>query len=874
MRAAWAWIRRLGRSLTGNRRDRDLDDELEFHLEMQTALEAARGTPPRGAERAARLRLGGTEAIREAYRDQQGVPAIDTIVQDLRHAVRALRRDSRFTVVAILTLTLGIGATTTIFSLVRGVLLDPLPYPESDRLVRMYESNPQFPLFPVGPHGLLAYRHENHTLVGFAGYTREDLHLAMESRPERLRGLQVSSNYFQVLRVLPAHGRTFTWAEERKDANVAILSDAVWRSRFHGDPAVVGRAVRLSGRLFTIVGIMPAGFEHVGGAYRSPAQGETVDVWWPLPLERASERKGWHYINAVARLKPGVTAAQAQADLAAVSARTHDAENPWDVRIVPLLGDVVGGASDAIRLLTIAVGLLMLIACANVSSLLLARATARQRERAVRFALGASRWRLLRQSLVESIVLALPGAAGGALVAFAGVGLLLAVLPQDFPRLHNVRVDRTVLAFSMLLTGVSVLVFGLLPAWQQASDDVHPMLHDTNARTSASRRTVRFRNVLVVCEIALASALLIGAGLLTRSFITLGRAPAGFESSGVFTCVLVLPDPENAPPETSALFFRQLVTSVRALPGVTAAGAGAALPWTGYDENTDFEIVGRPQRDAPNARFHMATPGYFETLRIPLRAGRLMDERDTGDAPKVVVVNEALAAKYFPRQSPIGRVLDVWGEKRTIVGVVGDVKDAPTAATAAPALWWPQEQVSRPAMSLVVRTKREPYALVPDIRGVVARLDPELPVTEIRTLDEIAAAANAQRRFVLAMTALFAAAALLLAAVGAYGVLAWTVRQRTRELGVRVALGARRQDVLLLILRHGGRLASIGIVVGAVAALASGRVLQALLYGVSPRDAATFAAAASAMLVIACLAALGPAWAATRADPVEALRLE
>ena len=874
MRAAWAWIRRLGRSLTGTGRDRDLDDELRFHLEMQTALEVSRGRPPADAERAARLRLGATDVISQAYRDQQGVPAIDTIVQDLRYAVRTLRRDSRFSVMAILTLTLGIGATTTIFSLVRGVLLDPLPYPDSDRLVRVYESSPEFPLFPVGPHGLLAYRHENRTLDGFAGYTGEDLHLAMESRPERLKGLQVSSNYFQVLRVLPAYGRPFTWVEERENANVVILSDALWRARFHGDPAVVGRAVRLSGRLFTIVGVMPAGFQHVGGTYRSPAQGETVDVWWPLPLERASERKGWHYINAIARLKPGVTAAQARADLAAVSAHTHDAENRWDIRTVPLLSDVVGRSSDAIRLLTIAVCLLMLIACANVSSLLLARATARQRERAVRFALGASRWRLLRQSLVESLVLSLPGALGGALVTIAGVGLLVAVLPEDFPRLHNVRVDWAVLGFAIALTGTSVLVFGLLPAWQQASDAVHPMLHDVNARTSASRRTVQLRNLLVVCEIALASALLIGAGLLARSFVTLGRAPAGFESAGVLTCLLVLPDPANAPPEASARFFTQVVDGVRTLPGVIAAGGGAALPWTGYDENTGFEIVGRLQRDEPNARFHTATPGYFDALRIPLRAGRLIDERDTRDAPKVVLVNEALATKYFSGENPLGRALDLWGEQRTIVGVVGDVKDAPTAVAAVPAFWWPHEQVSRPAMSLVVRTEREPLGLVPDIRRIVARLDPELPITDIRTLDEIVSAANAQRRFVLAMTVLFAGAALLLAAVGAYGVLAWTVRQRTRELGVRVALGARRQDVLLLVLRHGGQLASIGIVVGAVAALASGRVLQALLYGVSPRDAATFAAAASAMLVIACLAALGPAWAATRANPVEALRLE
>jgi putative ABC transport system permease protein len=874
MRAAWAWVRRLGRSLTGMGRDRDLDDELRFHLEMQTALEVGRGTPPADAERAARLRLGATDVISEAYRDQQGVRGVDTILQDVRYAARALRRDSRFAVVGILTLTVGIGAVTTIFSLVRGVLLDPLPYPQPDRLVRVYESNPQFPLFPVGPYGLLAYRHENRTLSGFAGYTREDLQLATDNRPERLRGLQVSSNYFQVLGILPARGRAFTWTEERKDADVAVLSDAVWQSRFRGDPGVVGRAVRLSGRLFTIVGVMPPGFQHVGGTYRSPAQGETVDVWWPLPLERASERKGWHYINAIARLKAGVTAAQAQADLAAVSTRIRSADDRWDVRAVPLLADVVGRSSDAIRLLTIAVGLLMLIACANVSSLLLARATARRRERAVRFALGASRWRLLRQSLVESLVLSAPGALGGALVTIAGVGLLVAVLPEDFPRLHNVRVDWTVLGFAVVLTGASVLVFGLLPAWQQASDDVHPMLHDTNARTSASGRTVRLRNVLVVSEIALASALLICAGLLARSFVALGRAPAGFNAQKVMTALVALPQVRYPEPEDASRFVERLMADLRTVAGVRSAGAGSDVPWTGYDENTSFEIVGRRLRDEPSARFHVATPGYFETLGIPLIAGRHVDARDRAGSPLVIVINQALALKYFPGENPLGRALDVWGRQRTIVGVVGDVKDAPTDAAAVPAFWWPHAQQPFPGVMVVVASDQDPATLVPALRQVVGRLDPELPLAEVRSMNEIAAAANAQRRFVLAMTALFAVAALLLAAVGAYGVLAWTVRQRTRELGVRVALGARRRDVLLLVLRHGGQLASAGIFVGAVAALASGRVLQALLYGVSPRDAATFAAAASAMLVIACLAALGPAWAATRADPVEALRLE
>jgi predicted permease len=874
MGVAWTWLRRLARSVRGRGRDVELDEELRFHLDMQTAVEMRRGLPQVEAERVARLRLGGTEAIREAYRDQQGVRTVDTLVQDVRYAVRGLRRDWRFTALAMLTLTLGIGSTTTIFSLVRGVLLNPLPYPDPERLVRVYESNPRFPLFPVGPYGLLAYRHENQTLAGFAGYVREDLELAIESRPERLRGLQVTSNYFRVLGVPPARGRTFSWAEERENADVAILSDAIWRSRFQRDSSVVGRGVRLNGRLVTIVGVMPPGFEHVGGTYRSTGQGETVDVWWPVPLNRASEEKGSHYINAVARLRPAITPAQVQAELAAISARFRASDDQWDVRVVPLLDDVVGRSRDALVLLVVAVAVLMLIACANVSSLLLARGMARARERAVRFALGASRWRLLRQSFVESLVLAAPGAVAGALAAAAGVGVLVSVLPQDFPRLHNVRVDWGILAFSALLTTISALVFGLLPAWQQAKDDVLPMLHDITARVSASRQTVRLRNVLVVSEIALACTLLIGAGLLARSFVRLQRAPSGFGPSGVITSFLAFPSVRYPEPQDVAHFTERLVTAVRGIVGVRTAGAGSDIPWTGYDENTGFEIVGRPLREEPSARFHIATPGYFETLGIPLVAGRHLDQRDSFEAPRVVVVNDTFVRKYFPGESAIGRVLDVWDRPATIVGIVGDVKDRPTDAAAVPAFWWPQAQKPFPGLMLAVRTERDSFAIVPDLRRAVAALDPELPLAEIRTLDDITAAATARQRFVLVMTALFAAAALLLAAVGAYGVLAWTVRQRARERGVRVALGARRRDVLLLVLAHSGRLSLAGIAAGSLAALAAGSVLQALLFNVSARDLTTFAVAASSMLVIGCAAALGPAWAAMRADPVEALRLE
>jgi predicted permease len=875
MRAFLGWISRVVGSLVHGRSETHLDDELAFHLEMQTRKEMERGLPEDEARRVAARRLGGLDQTKDAYRDQRGLPWLDTLIPDLRYAWRTMRRDVGFALIALATLAIGIGATTTIFSLLRGVVLAPLPYPEPERLVRVYESNPGTPIFPVTPYSLVVYRHDNRTLAGIAGFTREDLQLAIDDRPERLRGLQISSNYFDVLGIRPAIGRTFTWSEERANAKVAIISHNVWRDRFHGDREVIGRQVRLSGTAVTIVGVMPPGFEHVGGTYRSFPQGQTVDVWWPLPLDQAFGDRYSHYVNAVARLKPGVTAQQAMSDLSAIRTRiTPTGDADWTARLIPLLEDVVGPSTEGIRLLMAAAGLVLLITCANVSSLLLARGTARRRERAVRFALGAARGRLVRQSLTESLALTIPGSLGGAAVAIAGVAVLRVILPQDFPRLHNIHIDWMVLAFSIVVACVSAAVFGLLPAWHEATDDVRPALHEESGRSSAGRSTTRTRNLLVVGEIALASALLVTAGLLARSFVLLERADPGFQPSGVLTASVALPPARYADPAQRGQFFQALLADIRRLPGVAAAGAGTDLPWTGYDENGGFQVVGGdPNRDG-SARYHAATPGYFEGLRVPVLDGRAIDDRDLRDGAKVLVVNRALIAAYLPGESAIGRVADVWGEKRTIIGVVGDIKDTPSDAKAQPAFWFPYSQVSFPTMSLVIRTGADPSSLVGAVRQVLRARDPELALAQIETLDNIARAANGQRRFLLAIIALFTAAALVLALVGAYGVLTWTVRQRRRELGIRVALGADRKHVLSHVVGQGLRLGVFGLTAGFLIALAAGRILQTMLYGVSPRDAFTFGVAGAAMLVLSAGAALGPAWLASRTNPVEVLRLE
>ncbi len=874
-------VRRMFSRLAALLRARDLDDrlneEMAYHVEMEAAKLERTGVPADEARRIAHVRFGGIEGTREAHRDARGLPWFDRLRQDVRYGVRGLLRDWRFSLVATLTLGLGIGATTAIFSLVRGVILDPLPYPDPSALVRVFEWNRSTPSFPVSPWSFVEYRRLARA-VDLAVYTREDLQLAGDGRPERLRAMQVSAEYFRVLGTPPVLGRSFTRSEERADARVVILSDHVWRTRFGADPAVVGHTARLNAQTFTIVGVMPAGVQHVGGTYRSLPHGETVDAWWPVPLEHAKDDKYSHYLNGVGRLRPGVSAARAAGELDAIEAGldpTVPDSDRWHVRAVGLKDDIVGPARTGVLLLMAAVVIVMLIACVNVAGLLLARGTARRRELAVRFALGADRARLVRQSLTESAVLLIPGAALGMALAVAGVAALVAVLPADFPRLQNVRIDLDVLLFTGPVCGVAVVVFGLFPAWQQASEDPRASLHDSGTRTGAGRHTVRARGLLVASEVALASMLLVCAGLLLRSFVALEASPAGFVPDRVLTFQVALPGARYESEGDRANFVARLLDAVRSTPGVVSAGGSSDLPWTGYDENSTFGIVGQaadPSRQA-EGRYHVATDGFFESIRTPLVDGRLLTQADRTDSPLVVVVNKSLADRYLDGHA-VGAVLDIWGKKRTVVGVVGDVKDTPASVSAEPAVWFPHSQMPFPLVVLAVRTSGDPLALAGSIRQAIRGLDPEMAVADLKPLTDVADAANAERRFLLVIVALFAVSALLLAAVGAYGVLAWTVQQRARELGIRTALGARRVQLLRLVLGQGLRLGAAGLTVGLLSALVSGRLLQALLFGVTPRDPLTFAAVGAATLAVATAASLVPALQATRANPSEVLRLE
>jgi predicted permease len=880
----------------------------------------------------------------------------------LRNARRLLMRDRGLTAVVLLTLTLGIGANTIVFSLLHGVLLSPLPYPAPERLVRIFETHPEFPKFPMSPGNFLEFRRDTRAFEHIAVFTRADLQLSggptsggsgsssrdndspssssSDARPERLAAMQVSAEYFKTLGVTPAWGRTFHEDDMRPDHRVIILSDRLWRRRFNADPTIIGRTLRLSAESWTVVGILPPHFEHVGGSYRSLPHGDTVDAWTPTWFDPKQPMRNAHFMNAVGRLKPGVTMADASGDLNRIAAelekRYPRSNAKWRTRLTPLREEIVGSADSLLMMLVAAAAAVLLIGCANVASLLLARAIVRRREMAVRLALGASARSLIGQVLSESLLLSVLGGALGFAVAIAGIRVLTGVMPEDFPRLHMIHLDWRVLTFTAALACATALIFGLFPAVHSASPDVQGLIRDGGRGASAGRHTSRLRHGLVIAEVAIASALLIAAGLLTRSFIALMNTDPGFRAERVLTFTLALPPVAYPKPADGAALFVRLIDRLSALPGVQLAGATTALPWTGWDENTSFDIIGDRHAgersvsgSSPHARFNAVTPDYFRAVGVPLLRGRFFDARDAADpvvvaggsgvgasgsatragagagggakgagggtsapggastagtagvagalakVPKTVLINNALARAYFPGDDPVGRMLNLWGDERQIVGVVGDIKDSPAALTAEPAVYFPHAQQTFRAMTVALKTTgADPLTLVSSAREVVRSLDPEMPLAEIRALDDVARAAHAERRFLLTLVTVFGGLALVLSAIGAYGVISYSAAQRGREFGVRLALGAGRPQILRLVLTQGLRLTTAGLALGLLLALLLGRVMRTLLYGISPTDLTTFAVVSGVTLIIALIASLLPAHRASRADPIRALRTD
>jgi predicted permease len=876
------WLRRLLATLRSRRLDEQADEELRLHLELEAEAGMRRGLSRDEAGRQARLRAGVALSAREAVRDQRGLPWLDDLLCDLRISARGLARQRGFTAVTITALTLAVAINTIIFALVDGVLLQPLPYSEPERLVRTFESSGQYPKFPMSAAFFLETERDSQTFESIALYTGEDLQLMHDDRPENLSAVRVSHRFFPTLGVQPMLGRNFDESEMRGAPRVVILSHSLWVNRFERDPSIVGRTIRLNRQNWTVIGVLPPGFEHVGGAYRSPLQGETVALWWPAGLDLPDNGMfQWHFMNAVARLKPGVTAQQAEHDLNRLmdehQKRYSDGHDDWRARVSPLVEEVVGGSRETVLLLIAAGGVVLLIACANIAGLCVARGLARRREVAIRQALGARAGRLVRALIAENLLLGVAGGVAGLALAAAGIPLLRTMLPADFPRLHAVHLSAAVAAFALLSAVVTAVVAGLLPALRQTRHDPREALQEEPRGASAGRGARRLRSLLVAGEIALAALLCTATLLLARSANLLGERDHGFAGSGALAFDLSIPQAAYGDAASRAQLFEELAGRWRRLPGVEAAGLATDLPWTGYDENSDFRIAGRENtaQAEGQGRYHGATPGYFESLRTPVIRGRLFDERDHSESPRVILINDSLARRYFPDEDPVGHVLDVWGARREIVGVVADIRDRPSDLETVPAYWFPLSQQT-PSLQLrvVLRTSGDPLAIAPAAADVLRAVDPELPMANIRTMDSIVNAALAERRFALWLFEAFAGLALTLAAVGIYGLLAYLVEQRRKELGIRMALGANRGSIVRMVLRDGARLCAVGVVAGLLLVPLAGRGLASFLYGVRATDAVSLLATSCVILIVALAASLVPAWSASRCHPMSALREE
>ena len=866
--------------------ERELDKELWFHFDQQVQENVGKGMSPGDARAAAARSFGGLVQIQEECRDMRRTNQLETIWNDLRYAVRALGRTPGFTVIIVLTLALAIGANSAIFSVIQGVLLRPLPYAQPDRIVRIFFNSDTYPKFPLNPYDLRDFRTRNRSFDSLAGIVRADAQLSGAGEPVMLHAFRVTAGYFRVLGFRPSIGREFSTGDETvAQGRQVILSDRVWRTRFAADPGMVGRTVVLNAQPMTVVGVMPPGVQHPGNDYHALADGDTVDLWLPFPYDGNPNSRGSHFMEGIARLKAGVSPEQAGADLTTVLAQLaseHPADRGWRVLLIPLYREIVGSTQRMLLVLLSAVGLLLLIACVNAANLLLSRSSARVREIAVRSALGASRGRIVRQLVTESLAIALAAGALGTVFAVGGVRLLVACLPAGFPRAGEIRLDAAVFAVTLAVAVLTGLLFGLVPAVTSARNDLQQGLREGGRGATGGGRQLRLRNFLVVGETGLACVLLIAAGLMLHSFVNLLQADSGFRPQQVLTATISLPNQSYREGLQIRRFHDQLVAGLRAIPGVQFAGLGTDLPWTGYDENAGgFTVEGRPAEynDKTTARYHAASPDYFRAMGIPLLSGRFITERDDKDARKIIVVNGTMAERYWPGEDAVGKRIsfnDKPEEKDwlQIAGVVGDVKDRPDSRDAQPAFWWPMAQVPFRDMSVAVRSSADAAQLANQVRLVVRQIDPGLAVADVRLMDHVADAAVSSHRFALFLVGLFAVLALVLATIGIYGVISYSVNQRMPEFGMRMALGARPWDLMRMILTQGLRLAVLGTAIGLVWAAGLTRLLGSLLYGVGGRDPVTFAGVALLALGTTAFACYVPARRAAGADPMRSLRAE
>ena len=874
----YALTARLQALARRRRAEKDLDDELTFHLAMEERANRTRGLNDAEAIRRARLSLGGVEQTKESARDVRFLQGVQTFLQDVRYALRLIRRAPGFATVTVLTVALGIAANTAIFSIVNGILIRPLPYAEPDRLVRIYLANPAQNVDDgvASVPEIDDWRSRSRAFSSMAGYSSLPMILVGRGDPVEIQGAFFVGDLFGTLGAKSMLGRTLTEQDVRDKALNAVISERLWRTRFNADPNVLGTVLTLGPRRFTIVGVMPPGFSY-------PAA--KTDVWAPHSVfsdEDVGPRvRNQRVLDVVARLAPQVTVSQAQTELAPVVAQLASefpqTNRGWiSARVTPLRTAIVGSVDAALVVVLAVVGFILLIACANLANLLLARGTSRAHEIATRVALGAGRARIVRQMLTESLVLGLFGGLVGLALSYWGVQVVLALSAETLPRVENVRIDTRVIAFGLGLSVLTAAIFGILPALRVANTSPEHRLRGARGAVGGHGRA---RNALVVAEVALAVVLVIGAALMARSFLTLRSVDPGFDRTHVLAVELHF-NLANVTGDIAEHLVRrreEVVTRMAALPGVTAAGSIRTLPLEG--ECGDTLVFMKSDGPAPReggilrANNCLISPSYLATMKIPLLRGDPLPERRVPGAPLPFLISEAAARRFWPNEDPIGKIVRAnYGGRAVVIGIVGDVRQTGLGKEAPPMVYIDQRTAPRIGTAVVLRTSGDPMALANAVRATVREIDPAQPIRSIATLDDVMAESIARDRFFTMLFGVFGALALLLAAVGVYGVLAYSVGQRTKEIGVRMALGAQVGDVLRMVLREGMSLVVAGVAVGALAAIVLTRALTSQLHGVSAHDPLSFVIAPASLLAVALAACYVPARRATRLHAVTALR--
>jgi predicted permease len=865
--------------------DRELEEEMRFHLEMKIEENIDGGMTQEEAHYAALRQFGNHTLLREVSKEMWGFRAIETLIQDFRYGARMLLKNPGFTAVAVIALALGIGANSAIFSVVNTVLLRPLPYQDPERLMMVWEDDTKggYPRDTPAAANYIDWRDQNQVFEGMAAMADLSLNLTGTGEPERIVGKRVSASLFPLLGVEPQLGRTFLAEEDQPGgARVVVMSHGLWQRRFGSDVNIIGKSLTLNGESFTVVGVMPSHFQF-------PSREE--EMWVPIAFtpQEASNR-GRHYLEVLARTKPGVTLQQAQTEMNTIAARLQqqypDQNADLGVTVIPLHEHVVGDIKPALFVLFGAVGFVLLIACANVANLLLARAAVRQKEISIRVALGAGRFRLVRQFLTESILLAGLGGAVGLLLAMWGISILTSFIPENISQAKAITMDFEVLLFTLGVSLLTGLLFGLVPALQASRFNLNETLKEGGRDSAAGSRGNRIRSLLVIAEVAVSLILLIGAGLLINSFLRLRKVDPGFRADNVLTMQMELPQLKYPTHAQRTAFYSELLSRVEALPGVNSASITNWIPLVMQGDSIGFSIEGRPdpprESKRPTVVTRVTSPHYFQTMGIQMLQGRVFNEQDKLDSPAVAVINETMARRFWPGEDPTGkRITPGASDSRdpddwiTIVGVAKDVRQMELVTPPKPQMYLSYVQVGFFApRHLVVSTKVDPLSLAATVRRTVWEVDKDQPVSNIRTMNEVISESVARQRFSMLLLGIFSVVALVLAAVGIYGVMAYSVTQRTREFGIRMALGARTFDVMKLAVGGGLKLILIGVVIGLAAAFVLTRVMSSLLFNVSATDPLTFITISLVLMGVAVLASFIPARRATKVDPMVALRAE